>query len=317
MNEVGLETTNVENEGTVQPEINFNGSWENKNRSITAAAFAGLIGIGAIYFNVQSILVSILAVIYKALFHIQLSGTLLERMNEIVSQLKVPILIAVVLTQYGLMLYPTIWIVSKWHTTNVKKYLRIRMCSAKEILLAVLITISLLPFCYYLSSLILQVFKIPDIYQTGTKLFTTDSVPELIIMIFIVAVTPAICEETFFRGYFQRTMERKIGAKSFILTGIIFGLFHMQPLSLITLSVLGLLFSFFYYRSKSIFPSSAAHFTNNFVAIMLLYGQSKNINFGLPADGSIPIMWIVISLLVAFGLFVLYIKTTSRPQKSF
>jgi membrane protease YdiL (CAAX protease family) len=312
LNDTELETGNAKIENADQEDIHFNGSWENKNRSIAAAAFTGLIGIGAIYFNVQSLLVTIFTAFYGHVFHIQVSGNFLERMNEIVTQLKVPILIALVITQYGVMLYPTIWIVSRWHTTDVKKYLRIRLCSAKEIILAVFITISLLPFCYYLSHLVLQAFKVPDIYSVGSSLFTADSVPELILMIFIVAVTPAICEETLFRGYFQRTMERKIGAKSFILTGIIFGLFHMQPLSLVALSVLGMLFSFFYYRSKSIFPSSASHFTNNLVAVLILYTQTKGINIGLPLDGNIPLLWLIISLLVASGLFTLYMKTTSH-----
>lgn len=293
------------------PDIELNGSWENKNRSITAAAFAGLFGIGVIYFNVQSILMMILVAVYQAIFRIEVSGDFLERIDKITAEFKTPILIALVISQYLFMLFPTLWIVKKWHTTEVKKYLRIKLSSFKEIILAVLITVSLLPFCYYISYLLLEWLDIPDIIQNlGSKLFTAQSVSEFVIIVLIVAVTPAICEEVFFRGYVQRTMERNLGAKSLVITGILFGLFHMQPLSLITLSILGVLFSFFYYRSKSIYPSAAAHFINNFIAILLLYIQSTNTEF--LSEGNIPFILVIISTLIAAGLLMTYLKVTSK-----
>jgi len=295
----------------IEDYIKLNGTWENKNRSITAAAFIGLIGIGALYFNAQSILASLVTVIYQGIYHTQISGNILERINTITRELKTPMLIIVVLTQYTLMLFPTLWIVKRWHTTQIKKYLRVRFCSFKEIILAVLITISLLPLSYYISYTILERFKLPEVFNNvSSSLFTANSLGQFIFMIIVVAVTPAICEEIFFRGYVQRTLERTIGAKSFIVTGIIFGLFHMQPLSLISLSLLGVLLSFFYYRSKSIFPSSASHFTNNLIAITLLYDQEKFAKLGIPLNGNTSLSFLIVSLIIAFGLFIVYLKIT-------
>jgi uncharacterized protein len=299
-----------------EADIILNGSWENKNRSITAAAFAGLIGIGALYFNVQSLLMSIFIFIYQAIFRINISGDFLERINRATVEFKTPILAALVISQYLFMLLPVVWIVKKWHTTEIKKYLRINGASLKEIILSVLITITLLPFCYYLSYLILEWLDIPDVIQNlGSQLFTADSLPELFILVFIVAVTPAVCEEIFFRGYVQRTMERSMGAKSFIVTGFIFGLFHMQPLSLVTLSLLGILFSFFFYRSKSILPSSAAHFTNNLIAILLLYIQPKYNSSVTIFEENIPVIWVIISAFSAGAFIYLYYRVTSKMFK--
>lgn len=291
----------------------LNGSWEKKGRSITAAAFVGLIGIGALYFNVQSILMMILMFVYQAIFNIELPDNIIDRINTLADSLKTPILITLIISQYLFMLLPTIWIVKRWHTSEIKKYLRLQICSFKEILLAVLVTIFLLPFCYFLSYLITEAFDIPEIFENlGTQLFTAHSGSEFILLIVVVAVTPAICEEIFFRGYVQRTMERNLGAKSFVITGIIFGLFHMQPLSLITLSVLGILFSFFFYRSKSIFPSSSAHFINNFIAILFLYNPSLPEKLGIPTDGNIPFIGVILSILIAIGLMIVYLKTTKN-----
>jgi len=293
--------------------IDFNGSWEKKNRSITAAAFTGLIVIGAIYFNVQSILLTVFISAYKAIFNIHFHGDIFEKIKQATNLFKTPILITVVLTEFLFMLVPTLWIVKKWHTREVLKYIRIRLCSLNEILLAVLITIFSLPFCYYVSELLVRSLDIPEVFRDiGSQLFAAKTSGQFIFLIFAIAVTPAICEEIFFRGYFQRTMERKIGAKSFILTGILFGLFHMQPLSLVALSILGILLSFFYYRSKSIFPSSAAHFTNNFIAISLMYTQSNSSRIGVMLNGSIPISIVIITLLISSMLILLYINITQH-----
>jgi hypothetical protein len=298
-----------------EADINLNGSWERKNRSITAAAFAGLLGIGVLYFNVQSILISVFFVMYQAIFRINISGDFLERLDKIMIEFKTPVLIALVISQYLFMLLPSVWIVKKWHTTEVKKYLRIKWIPFKEIILSVLITITLLPFCYYISYLLLDWLDIPDVIQNlGNQLFTAHSTSEFILLVFIVAVTPAICEEVFFRGYVQRTMERNMGAKSFVITGIIFGLFHMQPLSLISLSILGVLFSFFFYRSKSILPSGAAHFTNNFIALLLLYIYSQSPDSEIFLEGNIPLEWVLVSSVISITLLLLYLRITKEIE---
>ena len=296
------------------PELN--GSWEKKNRNITAAAITGLIGIGALYFNVQSILTAGLIFIYERIYHITISGSIVERIKIFTTDFKVPVLVSTVFTEFVFMMLPTLWIVKKWHTTQIKKYLRIRLCSVKEAGLAVFITVSLLPSCSYLSELILRNFKIPEIFQTiESRLFTVDSFGQFILIVLAVAVTPAICEEIFFRGYVQRTLERTMGGKSVVIVGILFGLFHMEPLSLITLSVLGILFSFFYYRSKSIVPSSAAHFTNNLIALIFVNTQSRYLQIGITGSGVIFAVIIISSLILAAILFFIYLKTTSPHQR--
>jgi membrane protease YdiL (CAAX protease family) len=298
-------------------QIELTGSWENKGRNITAAALTGLAGIGTLFFYAQSFLAVLLVFIFRNTGHVKVTGDFAAKINIITSEFKTPLLIALALSEFIFMLVPTLWIVNKWHSRDVLKYLRIRTCSIKEIIIAVLITVTLLPFCYYLSYMIEQIFKVPDFYKNlGPQLFTAYSGQELITLIFVVAVTPAICEEIFFRGYFQRTLERTIGVKSFVVTGILFGLFHMQPLSLVTLSILGILFSFFYFRSKSIFPSFAAHFTNNFIAIMLLYCQAKSIKFTLLPEVNYSALWIILSLIIASGLIFIYYKITKRSHRN-
>jgi membrane protease YdiL (CAAX protease family) len=289
------------------------GSWEQKGKSITAAAITGLFIIGAVYFNVQSILVTFLTIVYRSIYNIVLPQDLIEMIDTVVSELKAPLLLSAIITQYFFMMGLSLWLVKKWHTHKIKKYIRIKSCAVKEILLAVFITVTALPLCYYISNLLMDTLDIPyKIRELGAEFFTANSLPEFFVLIFAIAITPAICEEIFFRGYFQRTLERTVGWKSVLWTGFLFGLFHFQPLSLIVLSILGLLFSFFYYRSKSILPSSFSHFTNNFIALFLLYSQSQSIEIGIPSDGNLPAAIIIISTLLFLVLLWTYFKTTSK-----
>ena len=293
------------------------GWWEKKNRNITAAAVAGMIGIGALYFNVQSVLITVFVLVYKIFVHVEVhADNFLDRMRAITSELKPPLIVALVISQYVFMLLPTLWITKKWHTPKIGKYLRIKFYSFKEIILAVLITVSFIPACNYITYILVKALKIPDVFtDIGSELFTAHSGGEFLILVLVVAVTPAICEELFFRGYIQRTFERKLGWKSFLLTGFLFGLFHMQPLGLITLSLLGILFSFFYYRTKSIFTSSAAHFTNNFIAIGMLYFGSGSNELSEISDGGFPILWVIISLFIGIGLLMIFINVTRNNDR--
>lgn len=248
--------------------------------------------------------------IYSALFGVDLSAGSLGNTESMSNDLKVPVLAALLISQYVFMFTPTLMFVKKWHTTEIKKYLRIKFTSIKEILLAVAITLSLLPFCYFISELLMKWLAIPEsLSGMSENLFAAKSTGEFIFLVFVIAVTPAICEEIFFRGYFQRTLERTTGMKSFIWAGVLFGLFHMQPLSLITLSILGVLFSFFFYRSQSLFPSSAAHFTNNFIALLLLYDQQR---FDFILNSAISYLWVIISLIISAILIYLYIRITKK-----
>ena len=104
-----------------------------------------------------------------------------------------------------------------------------------------------------------------------------------------------------------------MGWKSFILIGVLFGLFHFQPLGLITLAMLGILFGYFFYRSRSLLPSMAAHFANNFVAILFLYQTHEMQEAGTSgATAQIPLWLIGATIPAGLGLLVLYHRLTHK-----
>ncbi len=286
------------------PQIIYDGSWEKKDKNINAAAVFALLIVGAIYFNVQSIITSIIAFVYMTVSGINLEGNYFERLNELLELLAPPLRIIVFISQYLLMFLPAIWIIKKWHTSkSVWEYIRLQRGSIVHILLAPVITLLFIPLGIVISNFFIDLLNIPDFYlEIGTIIFKANSLTEFIWLVIVISITPAICEEIFFRGYVQRTFERSINIHSVWITGIIFGLYHLQPLGLITLSLMGILFGYFYYVSKSIIPSMLAHFTNNFLAILLLY-KFREFEETL---NSMPIYWTLLSVIIGALLLIVY-----------
>jgi sodium transport system permease protein len=88
----------------------------------------------------------------------------------------------------------------------------------------------------------------------------------------LVALTPAVCEEALFRGPILRGLRSQLSpAASVLLTGLLFGLFHLDVARILPASLLGVLLSFIALESGSILPAMLAHFTNNAILVVLSY----------------------------------------------
>ena len=153
------------------------------------------------------------------------------------------------------------------------------------------------------------------------NLVTADSVSELMVVILVVAFIPAIVEEIFFRGLIQGAMTRGMNAmRAAVLTGIIFGLYHFNPIGLIPLVGLGCYFGILRVRSRSIVIPMTAHFVNNALAVLAVYfSVNDNTIAGLSKEGA-QNTGMIISQLVVYTLlfvtaFMAYLRSTSNVGK--
>lgn len=96
---------------------------------------------------------------------------------------------------------------------------------------------------------------------------------DLIVMLFIIAVLPAIGEELFFRGVIQRLFIQitKRPWTGIIVTAIIFSAAHLQFLGFFPRVVLGIVLGALYWYSGSLWPGIIAHFINNALQVILIY----------------------------------------------
>ncbi len=301
------------NDGENGPE--FEGSWERSNRSLTTAAILGFIIVFAIYAYAQGFIGGIAMAFHgpAGTGSRESHKTLVEVLSARALSTKDPIRVALLISQYLFLLVPTIWIIRRWHTKKVLTYIRFRKIPFTEIFFAFLGAILFFPISAGISNFMMHQIHFPDfLARIDSLVFASNSPSELVWVIVIVCVTPAICEETLFRGYIQRTLERTMGAKSLFVAGILFGLYHLRPLNLISLALFGMLIGFFAYRSKSLLPSMTAHFTYNLIAVLSVYkmvgGESK-----LPfASYHIPLFFVLLASAGTIVVILIYRNLTGK-----
>jgi sodium transport system permease protein len=88
--------------------------------------------------------------------------------------------------------------------------------------------------------------------------------------VLLMALTPAVCEETLFRGPILRGLRTRMGPiAAAVITGVLFGLIHLDLYRLLPATILGILLGLIVLESGSILPAMLAHLCNNTILIVL------------------------------------------------
>lgn len=88
--------------------------------------------------------------------------------------------------------------------------------------------------------------------------------------LFVIALTPAVCEEMLFRGVIFQSMRAKYRITAAMgLVAVLFGIYHMSIVKLIPTGLLGLVLCYVAYGTGSIFPAMLMHFLNNAVSVVI------------------------------------------------
>jgi sodium transport system permease protein len=102
----------------------------------------------------------------------------------------------------------------------------------------------------------------------------------------LVAATPAICEEVLFRGVVLRGLATRLApSAAVVITGVLFGMFHLDVYRLLPTVTLGVLLSWVALESGSLVTSMVAHFLNNAVLVTLAMSglEQRLSHLGRPA----------------------------------
>jgi membrane protease YdiL (CAAX protease family) len=130
------------------------------------------------------------------------------------------------------------------------------------------------------------------------------------------ALMPAFAEELFFRGFFQRTLMRDLSPRlAIILTGFVFSFIHFQFLGFFSRLMLGALFGWLSWRTASLWPAIAAHFTNNAFSVCMAYAvHGTDWETALATDQLTVPLWLTVlsTVSLASGL---YLYDRYRPLK--
>ena len=135
----------------------------------------------------------------------------------------------------------------------------------------------------------------------------------------IGAVIPAFAEEILFRGVLQRSLEEVYPIRrAVIITAILFGILHFNPLSVIPLILIGAYLGFLAYYTQSLALPIVAHFLNNAIAIVALYAPSQGVEvspYGISLGRGLLLAFVGIGVFV--GAYWLIRRFTPQAQERF
>jgi membrane protease YdiL (CAAX protease family) len=191
------------------------------------------------------------------------------------------------LSQIFFLALPTFMLVSlhtgKWlfSTANFEFLALYQRPPATALFSASLAIVAMSPFLSYVGDVQLVIMNdvlgwresIGQMYKQYKALLegltAVHSATEFVLVVVIVALVPAVCEECLFRGYVQKNFSRAMSAtRAAVLTGVIFGLYHINPVQLIPLVILGIYLSYLRSSSGTLILPMIAHFVNNFFSVL-------------------------------------------------
>lgn len=175
-------------------------------------------------------------------------------------------------------------------SNQIKSYLVLYKASALKCLLVVISMLVITPFIS-LSGVLNQDIVLPNSLQALEKIFQMqESMMEqltkqffaekttlnLIRNILLIAITAAITEEFFFRGAILQIIAKTTKNRHIIIWvgAFIFSIFHFQFYGLIPRMLLGAYFGYLLFWSQSILLPIIAHFTNNFIGVLVLSNET-------------------------------------------
>lgn len=221
---------------------------------------------------------------------------------------------------------------SKWIYIDVGKIIRIRKPEWQEVLLftiGIIILTPLLQSFIYIQNYFLDVWaqnseffnSIKSFFdtlnqmvdKTYANLLSASNIFELLLVILVVAIVPAISEESMFRGFIQRSFELKLKPYiAILLTALFFSSYHFNPYGFIPLFILGVYFGFTAYMSRSLVIPMILHFLNNFTAVMLyhIFGNDELLksDASVKSDELSSYLFMLVVLTLLFVLLILVIN---------
>lgn len=153
-----------------------------------------------------------------------------------------------------------------------------------------------------------------------TEVFlNVSSIEGFLINMLMIAVLPAIGEELLFRGVLQRLLHEwfKNVHLAIITSAILFSAMHLQFFGFLPRTILGVMFGYLFVITKSLWVPIIVHFINNGAAVIaafLFQRQLTRSDYDELGNVTQP-LWVVISLVVVFALFMLIRKLTGSHSK--
>jgi sodium transport system permease protein len=230
-------------------------------------------------------------------------GILVERLGVLVTLLTI---------QYGFFLLPVLGAVLLFRFTP-REALAWRTPSMRGLLAAVLVgTTAWMTASGFLLRLLPPPESLARAMEQILMLGSGEPAP-LWKLWLVVAVTPAFCEELFFRGFVLSGFRRFGMWPAILISALLFGLAHSSVYRMLPTVALGVAFGYLVFKTGSIACGMIAHAVNNGIMVTLASSAPVRRSLGLSdTEAFLPIAHALAGTLVLLAALGLASRRTSR-----
>lgn len=167
-----------------------------------------------------------------------------------------------------------------------------------EVSLSVLAkTVGIIFVSMYLFNVLMEWISLPDLMED--TFFDMSGEP---LGVLSMALLAPLIEELMFRGAIQGYLLRRCSPwTAIIVSAVVFGVIHMNPQQMAYATLLGIVFGWIYYRTRSLLPVIVGHVLNNSVAVVTMKVWGTEDMQALTADDKmvmVPLMLLLVAVLV-------------------
>ena len=194
-------------------------------------------------------------------------------LNTIGQKLDVSLEADLIVSEMTILVPGLIWMLI--HNASFRRDLGFKKIKVSTILMTILLS-------YLLSPLISLVNVLSQLYSDNTVLgFSADMIDmNVFVLVLIVGFFGPFCEEFIFRGIIGQSMKR-FGSvlATALVSGLYFGLMHLNFNQFCYAFVLGVIFQIVNYASGSVYTSMIMHTVFNTRNVLLMLGMEKLYNY--------------------------------------
>ncbi|MGC9315875.1 MAG: CPBP family glutamic-type intramembrane protease, partial [bacterium] len=173
-----------------------------------------------------------------------------------------------IVTELGLIALPAL-LMTKRLNLDFRKVFRLRKPNFIALIMTGLLAISGALLISQIQTLIFKLTGMPvEYFEMFAEMLDKIKAFGILPAILVIGFLPAICEEILFRGYIMNGLVRRWGAVAgIVVSGVLFGAFHLDPHRMIPATLLGIMFGAVVWRRKSIYYGMFGHLVNNSLAL--------------------------------------------------
>jgi len=223
------------------------------------------------------------------------------------------IVTALLSVEYGFFLAPTLAVVLGLGF-SARDTLGLRLPPLRGVLAAVLIGLSAWTVA---GGLLVRLLPPPEsLVRALSKILLLDGKPvPLWVTWLVIGVTPAICEELYFRGFALSGLRRFGKWPAVLLSALFFGLAHSSIYRMLPTFFLGLLFAWMVWKTGSVLCSVIAHALNNGLMATLVSSESLVRQVGSGSSPYLPWKYTLVGAVV-LGIGLLLLRSVPEAQEA-